>query len=105
MSKRRGIHYAWIVLACSTLVVFGALGLARFGYSIVLPAMQEGLGLDNTGAGALATANLVGYLALSLIGGALASRFGPRWVASLGMGLASLSMALSSELAAPATCR
>ncbi|MCD6360682.1 MAG: hypothetical protein J7M38_07400, partial [Armatimonadetes bacterium] len=50
------LHYGWVVLAMSTLVVFGSLGLARFGYTVVLPAMQEGLGLDNTHAGALATA-------------------------------------------------
>jgi len=32
-------HYGWLVLAIGTLAVFGALGLARFGYSVVLPAM------------------------------------------------------------------
>lgn len=78
-----------------TLVVFGALGLARFGYSIVLPSMQAGLGLDNTQAGALATANLIGYLALSAIGGALAVRFGPRTVASLGLAIVGVGMLLT----------
>ena len=53
-----------------TLVVMGALGLARFGYTLVLPAMQDGLGIANTEAGALATANLIGYLLLSALGGA-----------------------------------
>ena len=61
-------HYAWAVLAVGTLVVFGALGLARFGYTMLLPPMQASLGLDNTQAGALATANLVGYLALTVVG-------------------------------------
>ena len=84
MSERR-IHYAWVIVAMSTLVVFSALGLARFGYSQVLPPMQQELGLSNTRAGALATANLVGYLALSAIGGALAARFGPRKVATVGL--------------------
>ena len=91
----RRLHYGWVVLTIGTLVVFGALGLARFGYSIVLPAMQEGLGMDNTQAGALATANLVGYLALSVIGGALASRFGPRAVITAGLGLAGVAMLLT----------
>ena len=80
-------HYAWIVVVVGTLVVFGALGMARFGYTVVLPAMQEGLGMDNTQAGVLATANLVGYLALSAIGGALAARYGPRKVISVGLAL------------------
>ena len=88
-------HYGWIILATATFVVFGSLGLARFGYSVVLPAMQVGLSLDNTQTGALATANLVGYLSLSLIGGVLASRFGPRVVISTGLALAGLAMVLT----------
>ena len=64
--------YPWILLAAGTLAVFCALGLARFGYTVILPPMQAGLGLDNTQTGALATANLTGYLAFSAIGGALA---------------------------------
>ncbi len=88
-------HYGWIILLLATLVVFGSLGLARFGYSAVLPAMQDGLGMDNTEAGVLATANLVGYLALSLIGGALAARYGPRTVITAALGLAGVSMLLT----------
>jgi MFS family permease len=88
-------HYAWFILAAGTLVVFGSLGLARFGYTMVLPAMQSGLGLDNAHAGGLATANLVGYLALSVIGGALASRYGPRAVITIGLALVGVSMLLT----------
>ena len=40
------LHYGWVILVLATLVAFGALGLARFGYSIVLPAMQVDLGMD-----------------------------------------------------------
>lgn len=90
--KTGRVHYAWIVLAVGTFVVFGALGLARFGYSLVLPEMQRALDLDNSGAGVLATVNLVGYLALALAGGALAARYGPRLVVSLGMMCIGLSM-------------
>lgn len=89
------VHYAWIVLAVGTLVVFGALGLARFGYTMVLPAMQSALGLSNTQAGGLATANLIGYLALSVLGGALAARYGPRIVVTIGMSVAALGMVLT----------
>lgn len=88
-------HYAWVVLAIATLVVFGAIGMARFGYTVVLPAMQEDLGLDNTQAGVLATANLIGYLALSAIGGALAARYGPRTVVSVGLILTGVGMLLT----------
>jgi len=88
-------HYAWLVLAVSTLVVFGALGLARFGYTMLLPPMQTALHLDNTQAGTLATANLAGYLALTVIGGALASHFGPRIVITVGLTVAAVGMLLT----------
>lgn len=91
------VHYGWVILAVGTLVVFGALGLARFGYTVVLPEMQRDLGLDNTRAGALATANLLGYLALSVTGGALAARFGPRIVISIGLSVAGLAMCLTAS--------
>jgi MFS family permease len=89
---RLKIHYAWFILIIGVLVVFGALGLARFGYSVVLPSMQKSLEMSNTQAGALATANLIGYLVLSVIGGALASRYSPRVVISFGLVLVSLGM-------------
>jgi sugar phosphate permease len=92
---KTSIHYAWLVLAVGTLVVFGALGLARFGYTMVLPAMQIGLGLSNTHAGGLATANLIGYLAMSVLGGALAARYGPRIVITAGLGVAAASMLMT----------
>jgi MFS family permease len=86
------LHYVWIILVLGTLVVAGALGLARFGYTVVLPAMQEDLGLSNTQTGMLATANMIGYLALSAIGGALASRYGPRIIIVLGLILTGIAM-------------
>ncbi|HSF82951.1 MAG TPA: MFS transporter [Anaerolineales bacterium] len=89
------LHYAWIVLVMGTLVVFGSLGLARFGYTVILPSMQVSLSLDNTQAGFLATTNLVGYLTLSILGGALASRFGPRKVITIGLALAGAGMLLT----------
>ena len=94
-AKAAPFHYAWVVLAVGTLVVFGSLGLARFGYTMVLPAMQSGLGLTNTHAGGLATANLIGYLALSVLGGALAARYGPRVVITAGLIVAAAGMLLT----------
>jgi MFS family permease len=87
--------YRWVVLATGTLAVFASLGLARFGYSIVLPPMQRALGLTNTQAGTLATANLLGYLVLAVVGGALASRFGPRLVITAGLVVAGVAMLMT----------
>ncbi len=61
-SSRTGFHYAWIILIIGVLVTFSSVGLARFGYTTVLPSMQDALGLDNTEAGGIATATMVGYL-------------------------------------------
>lgn len=98
MSAKSGLHYSWVILFIGTLVVFGALGLARFGYSIVLPSMQSGLGLDNTQAGVLASANLVGYLVLSILGGALAARYGPRAVITVGLSLVGIGMLVTGTV-------
>ena len=88
-------NYSWIVLIMGTLVVFGALGLARYGYSMVLPEMQISLEMDNTQAGALATSNLAGYLAFALIGGAMAARIGIRLVVTMGLIMAGGGMLLT----------
>ena len=93
------VWYRWVVLAVGTLGVFAALGLARFGYTSVLPAMQDDLGLKNIHTGALASANLTGYLLLAVIGGALASRYGTRVVAVVGLLVVGAAMLLTGSAA------
>ncbi len=90
------------------LAVFGALGFGRFGYSAILPVMQKDLGLSSAAAGSLASWNLGGYVAMAVIGGALASWFGPRKVVGIGSIVAALGMFLtgiSHSLAAAAAAR
>ena len=77
--------YAKAVLVAGAVAVFAGIGLGRFGYTMILPAMQAGLDLTNTQTGLLATANLAGYMVLSAAGGALASRYGPRLVVAVGL--------------------
>jgi MFS family permease len=93
------LHYGWIILGTCTLAVFAALGLARFGYSMVLPAMQTTLGMDRTQAGLLATANLVGYVTLCALGGALSSHFGPRRVVTTALVVIGVGMGLTGLVA------
>ncbi len=93
--RSQGLHYGWVILAASTLTVMGCIGFARFGYTMILPAMQTALGLSNTQTGALATGNFVGYLALAVIGGFIASRYGPRRVIGVFMLFAGVTMALT----------
>lgn len=58
--------------------VLSALGFARFGYTMILPPMKEGLRLTYAETGWLATGNFIGYLIASLIAGLMASRWPPR---------------------------
>jgi len=53
-----------------------ALGLARFAYALLLPAMRADLGWSYANAGAMNTANALGYLAGALIAAPIARRFG-----------------------------
>lgn len=90
-----GLHYGWIIAIMSVVTVLGALGLARFGYTMILPSMKEGLGLTDSQAGDLATANMIGYLVMAVTCGYLASRFGPRIVVTIFMCIITGSMILT----------
>ncbi|MDB5888098.1 MAG: YbfB/YjiJ family transporter [Rhodocyclales bacterium] len=57
-----------------------ALGIGRFAYALLLPAMREDLALSFAAAGALNTANAVGYLIGALGSVAWARRYGMRGV-------------------------
>ena len=89
------VHYGLVVLALIVLVVFASLGLARFGYTSILPAMQDGLMLTNTQAGELQSWNLLGYLLSVVPAGLLATRYGPRLVISTSLLITGLGMVLT----------
>lgn len=77
--------YRWAILGTAFLGVFGTIGFGRFGYSAVLPPMQQALGLSGAAAGSLASWSLGAYMAMALVGGLLASKFGPRIVMTVGI--------------------
>lgn len=84
-------HYGWVVIFMGMLTTIAAHGFGRMAYTLILPAMKDGLRFDYTQLGLLGTGNFVGYLAMALIGGFLAARFGTRRV----IGLALLLLAVS----------
>ena len=75
------------------LVAWGALGialhvgLARFAYGVVLPSLRSELGLGYTAGGLLNAVHLAGYLAGTLLGPALARRWGLSRLARAGHAL------------------
>lgn len=93
--QSQGLHYGWVILFMSVVTALGSVGFARFGYTMILPHMKEGLGLTKTQAGNLATGNFVGYLILAIVGGFLAARYGPRVVISFAMLLIGVTMFLT----------
>lgn len=88
-------HYGYVVLTMIVLAVFGSLGLARFGYASILPAMQDGLKLTNAQTGELQSWNSVGYLLVVVFAGILASHYGPRIVISISLFIVALAMIAS----------
>jgi predicted MFS family arabinose efflux permease len=62
-----------------------ALGLARFAYALLLPAMRTGLDWSYVQAGAMNTANAAGYLLGALAAAPLAARFGKRRLFCVGV--------------------
>jgi len=95
---RHRFHYAWVIVSLGHLNVLCALGLARFGYTMILPAMKEGLHLTYAETGWLATGNFVGYLLSSFSAGLFALRWSHRRLilialCCLAAGLASTSLA------------
>lgn len=93
-AKGARLHYGYVILAAGVITVVGCIGLARFGYNVVMPYMRQGLGLSNAQAGLIGSAGLVGYMLFSALGGLLASRYGARLVVGLSMLLAGVSLAL-----------
>jgi MFS family permease len=89
------LHYGWIVVGAGTIGVMGALGLGRFGYTVILPAMKDGLGLTYGQLGLLGTGNLIGYLFFSLLGGYWASRYGTKVVVVLSLTLMTMTLMLT----------
>ncbi len=62
---------AWAALGIALNV-----GIARFTYGVMLPALQRDLALDYFGGGALNAVHLLGYLAGTLAAPTLARRLG-----------------------------
>ena len=93
---RPQFHYAWTIILLGHLNVLCALGLARFGYTMILPAMKEGLQLTYAETGWLATGNFLGYLTSSLLAGLVASRWSHRRLILIALGCLAAGLTFTS---------
>ncbi len=103
-SRRSSLHYGWVIVATAVLIVFGSLGLGRFGLTMILPSVKVGLDLTDVQAGDLAVANMIGYLVLSLLSGVLVERLGSRAVIAASMALVGAGMLVAGLAAGYPAC-
>jgi MFS family permease len=92
---KKKIHYGWIVIFMGMVATVAAHGFGRMAYTILLPAMKDGLHFDYTQLGLLGTGNFIGYLSMAIIGGFLAARFGTRTVITIALLLMGVTMMLT----------
>jgi len=93
--KEGKLHYGWVVIFMGLLTTIAAHGFGRMSYTIILPAMKDGLEFSYTQLGLLGTGNFVGYLTMAIIGGFLAAHFGARIVITAALVLMGITMILT----------
>ncbi len=92
LSTMKTFHYGWVIVGVGVLVKMAGLGFGRFAYPLIIPSMRESLGFNYFEMGLLSGAIMLGYLLFSLIGGVLATRFGPKKIVIASLLCGSLSM-------------
>ncbi len=94
----KAIHYGWVIVGVGVLVKMTGLGFGRFAYPMLLPNMRGSLGFNYIEIGFLSGSIMLGYLLFSLIGGMLATRFGPKRIVIASLHCGALSMFLISKV-------
>ena len=94
----KAIHYGWVIVGVGVLVKMTSLGFGRFAYPMLMPSMRGSLGFNYSEMGLLSGAIMLGYLLFSLIGGMLATRFGPKRIVIASLLCGALSMFSISRL-------
>ncbi len=97
LSRSFPLHYGWMIVLSGGLTLFACLGLARFAFGLLLPAMRQGLALGYDQMGLISTANFVGYLLAVALSPWLIRRYRPRAVIVCGLLLVCLCMLLISQ--------
>jgi sugar phosphate permease len=93
--KEGKLHYGWVVIFMGLLTTIASHGFGRMSYTVILPAMKDGLGFNYTQLGLLGTGNFIGYLTMAIIGGFLAAHFGTRIVITAALVLMGITMILT----------
>jgi len=94
------MHYAWILLA-GTWLAFMGVGLIRFVYPYVLPAMEQTLGISHAMMGTIVSGFFWADTFMRIVWGTLSDRYGTRFstlsgLALLALGFFTMSMVSSA---------
>lgn len=90
--RKPPFHYGWIIVAVGMAVLFCCIGLARFGYTVLIPGMRQGLDLSYRTIGFIGAANFAGYMLAVAFAPALIRSLRPRLTVATGLALIALSM-------------
>jgi MFS family permease len=90
--SRLPFHYGWVIVCVGILTIFSCLGLARFAFGMLLPAMRSGLALGYDQMGFISTANFAGYLTAVALSPLLIRRFSSRIIIVAGLLLIAVCM-------------
>ncbi|MEO5843210.1 MAG: YbfB/YjiJ family MFS transporter [Caldimonas sp.] len=101
MSQGRALP-TLVVAAALALGSAVSLGLARFAYALLLPAMRADLGWSYFTAGAMNTVNAAGYLVGALLAPPCLRRYGARTVLVVATGATALALAAHGAVASDA---
>ncbi len=75
-NSRRAARRAWLIVGLGAAAAMVSQAFGRFTYSLLFTNVRDDLGLSNTLAGAVGSANLAAYLTGSLVVGLLVGRLG-----------------------------
>jgi MFS family permease len=95
---RRPFFYGWVVVSAAALITCVGMG-ALFSLAVFLKPIEESMGWSRTGISTIALLNWIFMGVGSLVGGALADRYGGRSVALAGGALLGLGLVCSSQVA------
>jgi MFS family permease len=83
--SRLPFHYGWVIVATGILTLFACLGLARFAFGMLLPAMSATLLLGYEQMGYISTGNFAGYLLAVALAPLLIRLLRPRRLIVIGL--------------------
>ena len=100
-STSRIARLGWLTVILIALA--GAVGHAfgRFGYGVIYPALRDDLGITNTFAGLIGSANVAAYLVGTLVVAWITSRLRLLIVMKAGLVMATLGLFLASMASEP----